>query len=236
MRFLKPVTQVVGLVSACQVRMATKAIAIVAGILVVTAVASPARGAIVVTIDDRSDTISATVEGLAADKFTITRPVRFDPESIAIRLIGVLSAPATANTLDEFQLKEADGSISDVVGFLTVRGSSDYSILFLSDSGEMPIPRETPANVYGTAMELGSFQTFKLNPTLRGELPLPPGAPDIMVRVASDVESVPEPMTVTLLAAGCCGMAAYASLRRLASADKTRKRTGGTATDGDRAA
>jgi len=196
---------------------ATKGLVLLAGVFVVTTVASPARGAIVVTIDDRTDTVSATVDGLATDKFRVTRPLPFDLEAISILLIGVLPAPAAANTLDEFLLREpSDGSISDTIGFLAVRGSSDYSILFVSDSGEIPVPRDTDANIYGEARELGVFQTFKLNPdSARGELPLPPGAPDITLRVASDVEPVAEPMTLTLLAVGCCGVVAYASLRRL---------------------
>jgi hypothetical protein len=181
------------------------------------ALTAGARAGFVVTIDDRSDKISIDVTGLPQEQVRITK---INDESQGVTLKGVLPAvPATA-TEAEFNLKEpansdgSPGSVSDGIAFFTSKFTKDYTILMVSDLGELPLSVGTP---YGDAEETGGFQVFKLNPDpAKKELPLPQGAPDMTLRVASDV-GVPEPSSLVLVGLGVIGLAIYGRGRSVRS-------------------
>jgi hypothetical protein len=178
--------------------------------LAATLAAGSARAAIIVTFDDTKEgSLPVSVEN-APEGFEVLAP---NSESRIIRLEDVL-AVAAPNDRHRFFLLTEKGKpayISDVIDVITIKGSKNLGIAFLSDENvSLPKPTENPParKIYGMAAETGKIEDIQ-NPN---DIPLP--AAGLKLRVGSGLNVVPEPASLVLADVGALALVGYDWLRR----------------------
>jgi hypothetical protein len=150
-------------------------------------------GTILFQIDDLTDTIHANtyIDG------TLVQSVPFGESlvsSYGLWNTGFLQSGFNIH----LNIREADGSISDTLSLTGVAASSTFNINFVSDTEGQPLSLIDATSIF----ETGDWQTVATFNSLNAA-----GAPldSYTVQFRSDVETVPEPITLSLFAAGLFG-------------------------------
>jgi hypothetical protein len=168
----------------------------------------------VIRVDDITEQISATIDGVAIANGGRVSNLTFTGESVSFDLSvnpnnSFLTTTDFTRLLDPAGSDDVTGTVSDVFTFSVVNGQTTYHVNFGSDPNLPTIPagatdlttisaQGLPANPY---YEDGTFQQVGT------AFAIAPGGGNDTFFIRSDVSGVPEPSSIALIAGGIAIMA-----------------------------